>query len=87
MASSLRTPGRFHSTLHSLSGGSPPLPSHGHPGALLCTGSGVGVGPDGQDTLGVTGLVISEADSTSNVGVRKPGLTAFSDLGIPGELH
>lgn len=26
-------------------------------------------GPDGQDALGVTGLVISEADPTSNVGV------------------
>ncbi|CAI9155076.1 unnamed protein product [Rangifer tarandus platyrhynchus] len=44
-------------------------------------------GPDGQDTLGVTGLVISEADPTSNSEVRKPGLTAFSDPGLPGELH
>lgn len=74
-------------TLHSPSGGSPLLPLAMGMVAPFCTDSMGSQGPDRQDMLRVTGLVISEADLTSNVGVRNPGLTAYSDLGLPGQFQ
>lgn len=80
VVSSLKTPRRFHFTLHSLSGRLLSSPAMGMVAPFSALTAVWESGPDRQDMLRVTGLVISEADPTSNVGVRNPGLTAYSDL-------